>query len=91
MPHIQVIGFDADDTLWINEEHCRHTEQQFVELMAPWLTERESRKELFRIEIEDLGLYGYGAKGFTLSLIKAAIGISNGQVHSELIKPGRSA
>ena len=55
MPHIQVIGFDADDTLWINEEHCRHTEQQFVELMVPWLTERESRKELFRIEIEDLG------------------------------------
>ena len=84
-PHIKVIGFDADDTLWVNEEHYRNAEKQFVGLMEPWLTEREARKELFRIEMKNLGMYGYGAKGFTLSMITAAISISNGQAGSEVI------
>jgi putative hydrolase of the HAD superfamily len=85
-PHIKVIGFDADDTLWLNEVHYRDSEQQFVGLMEPWLTEREAMKELFRVEMETLGLYGYGAKGFTLSMISAAIIISNGQVGSDVIR-----
>lgn len=53
-PRIKVIGFDADDTLWLNEVHYRQTEQQFVVLMEPWLTEREASKELFRSEMESL-------------------------------------
>jgi len=85
-PHIKVIGFDADDTLWLNEVHYRNTEQVFVGLMEPWLTEREARKELFRLEMQTLGLYGYGAKGFTLSMITAAISISNGQVGNDVIQ-----
>ena len=85
-PHIRVIGFDADDTLWLNEVHYRNAEQQFVELMAPWLTEREARKELFRLEMQTLGLYGYGAKSFTLSMVSAAISISNRQVDSDVIE-----
>lgn len=85
-PHFKVIGFDADDTLWLNEIHYRNTEQQFAELMGPWLTEREAKKELFRLEMQTLSLYGYGAKGFTLSMISSAISISNGQVGSDVIK-----
>ena len=42
-PDIKVIGFDADDTLWMNEEHYRETEDSFVVMMEPWLTERETR------------------------------------------------
>jgi len=84
-PGIKVIGFDADDTLWMNEEHYRETEDSFVVMMEPWLTERETRKHLFAVEMENLGLYGYGAKGFTLSMISAAISISNGQAGSALI------
>ncbi len=84
--HIKVIGFDADDTLWLNEVHYRNAEQLFIELMEPWLTEREARKELFRHEMQTLSLYGYGAKGFTLSMITAAISISNGQVDSDVIR-----
>ena len=76
-PDIKVIGFDADDTLWMNEEHYRETEDSFVVMMEPWLTERETRKHLFAVEMENLGLYGYGAKGFTLSMISAANSISN--------------
>ncbi len=85
-PHIKVIGFDADDTLWLNEVHYRNIEEQFVELMKPWLTEREIRKELFRFEMKTLSLYGYGAKSFTLSMISTAISISNGQVGSDVIR-----
>ena len=84
-PHFKVIGFDADDTLWLNEVHYRNTEKQFAKLMEPWLTEREARKELFRLEMQTLSLYGYGVKGFTLSMITAAISISNGQVDSDVI------
>ena len=85
-PHIKVIGFDADDTLWLNEVHYQNTEKQFGDLMKPWLTEREARKELFRHEMQTLSLYGYGAKGFTLSMITAAISISNGQAGSDIFK-----
>jgi putative hydrolase of the HAD superfamily len=84
-PDIKVIGFDADDTLWMNEEHYRETEDSFVAMMEPWLTERETRKHLFAVEMENLGLYGYGAKGFTLSMISAANSISNEQADSALI------
>ena len=83
--HIKVIGFDADDTLWMNEDHYRQAEDAFVAMMEPWLTERETRKHLFAVEMENLGLYGYGAKGFTLSMISAAATISNGQADSKLI------
>lgn len=84
-PHIKVIGFDADDTLWLNEVYYRHAESQFCVLMEPWLTEREAKKELFRVEMETLDLYGFGAKGFTLSMITAAVRISNGQVSTQTI------
>ena len=84
-PHIKVIGFDADDTLWLNEVHYRHAETQFCKLMEPWLTEREAKKELFRAEMETLHLYGFGAKGFNLSMITTAVRISNGQVTAETI------
>jgi putative hydrolase of the HAD superfamily len=83
--HIKVIGFDADDTLWLNEVHYQNTEQQFVALMEPWLTEREARKELFSHEMQTLSLYGYGAKGFTLAMISSAISISNGQLGAKVV------
>ncbi len=85
-PHIKVIGFDADDTLWHNEMHYRNAEKQFAALMTPWVTEREATKELFRHEMQTLSLYGYGAKGFTLATIASAINISNGQVGGDVIE-----
>jgi len=85
-PHIKVIGFDADDTLWHNEQHYRDSEKQFAALMTPWVTEREAQKELFRHEMQTLSLYGYGAKGFTLATIASAISISNGQVDGGVIE-----
>jgi putative hydrolase of the HAD superfamily len=75
-----VIAFDADDTLWHNEPLYRDVQQRVGELLAPyhdaaWVTQR-----LYETEIRNLSHYGYGAKGFTLSLIETAIEMSEGRI-----------
>ena len=82
---IKVIGFDADDTLWVNEPFYRETEKMFAQLMSEYLDEDEVNKRLFATEMKNLRIYGYGSKGFTLSLIETAITISNHQVSNEII------
>lgn len=77
---IKVVGFDADDTLWINEPHYRNVESEFCRIMQPYLTEPEASKELFKIEMQNLELYGYGAKGFMLSMIETAIRTTQGKI-----------
>ena len=77
MNNIKVIAFDADDTLWVNEPYFRKAEDQFCSLMENYLPHHSSHKELFAIEIKNLPLYGYGIKAFTLSMIEAAMSISN--------------
>lgn len=77
MENIRVIAFDADDTLWVNEPYFRKAEAQFCALMENYLPHHSSHKELFAIEIKNLPLYGYGIKAFTLSMIEAAMSISN--------------
>ena len=77
MKNIKTIAFDADDTLWVNEPYFRKAEDQFCSLMENYLPHHSSHKELFAIEIKNLPLYGYGIKAFTLSMIEAAMSISN--------------
>lgn len=74
---IKTIAFDADDTLWVNEPYFRKAEDQFCALMEDYLPQHSSAKELFVIEIKNLPLYGYGIKAFMLSMIEAAMKISN--------------
>lgn len=83
---IKVIAFDADDTLWVNEPYFEQTEKQFLSLMEDYLSHQGLSKELFRIEIENLRLYGYGIKGYILSMIEAAIQISNGTIGIPVIE-----
>lgn len=83
---IKVIAFDADDTLWVNEPYFEQTEQQFLILMRDYLSHQGLSQELFRIEIENLRLYGYGIKGYILSMIEAAIKISNGTLNIAAIE-----
>ncbi len=82
---IKVISFDADDTLWVNEPYYRETENLFAELLKKYLKEDKINKHLFRTEMQNLRLYGYGAKGFMLSMIEAAIKISNEKLPNEII------
>ncbi len=84
--NIRVIGFDADDTLWVNEPYYRETEGKFCELLKEYLPKDKIEEELFNTEISNLELYGYGIKAFTLSLIETALRISDSKVPSSTIK-----
>ncbi len=75
--HIKIIGFDADDTLWVNETYYRETESEFVKLLADFASEKEVMRRLYAMEIRNLPLYGYGAKGFVLSMTETALEVSN--------------
>ena len=86
MNDIKVIAFDADDTLWVNEPYFRKAEAQFCALMENYLPHDSSHKKLFAIEIKNLPLYGYGIKAFTLSMIEAAMSISNKTIELSAIE-----
>jgi putative hydrolase of the HAD superfamily len=73
----KVIAFDADDTLWVNETYFREAEKQFAKLLSNYETENKIDQELFKVEIKNLELYGYGVKGFTLSMVECALELSN--------------
>ncbi|MBC3759081.1 HAD family hydrolase [Hyunsoonleella sp. SJ7] len=74
---IKVIGFDADDTLWVNETYFREAEEAFAKLLSEYETPNKIDQELFKMEIGNLGLYGYGVKAFTLSMVECALELSN--------------
>ena len=59
---IKVIAFDADDTLWVNEPYFRRTEEAFCQLMSAYLLPHELERELLKIQIGNIPLYGYGVK-----------------------------
>ena len=83
--HITVIGFDADDTLWVNETYFREAEVKFAELLEHYETKNKVDQELFKMEMKNLDLYGFGIKGFMLSMIESALELSNKRVPQEII------
>ena len=84
--NIKAIAFDADDTLWINETNYQEAEHQFCELLKDYQTINKISQELLISEQQTIAVYGYGAKGFTLSMIETAIKISNKKVNAEAIQ-----
>lgn len=74
---IKVIAFDADDTLWVNETYFREAERKFATLLSNYETPNKIEQELFQLEMKNLPYYGYGIKGFVLSMIETALEISN--------------
>ncbi len=82
---IKVIGFDADDTLWVNETYFRETEERFAELLESYETKNKVDQELFKMEMKNLEIYGYGVKGFVLSMIESALDLSNNRVTQQTI------
>lgn len=83
--NIKVIGFDADDTLWVNEPFFREAEKQFCELLEDYLPQQQLLEELFKVEMKNLPQYGYGVKGFVLSMIETANKVSNRSISPSLI------
>ncbi|MFO7611380.1 MAG: HAD family hydrolase [Clostridia bacterium] len=89
----KIVGFDADDTLWVNEPYYQEIEGEFIRLMSIFGNPDDIADDLHEREIDNLGIYGYGAKGFMLSMIETAVNISNGKVGgthiAEIIAMGR--
>ena len=83
---IKVIAFDADDTLWINEPYFQETEKKFCALLEDYLPHHTIMQELFKTEMQTLSLYGYGIKGFVLSMIETALRVSNNNVSLDIIE-----
>jgi putative hydrolase of the HAD superfamily len=83
---LKVIAFDADDTLWVNEPYFRETEEKFCEMFQDYLPQHTVARELFKTEIDNLVLYGYGIKGFILSMIETALRISDKKIPVEVIE-----
>jgi putative hydrolase of the HAD superfamily len=86
MKNLKVIAFDADDTLFINETYFAETEDKFCALMSDYLSHQGISQQLFKIEIDNLKMYGYGIKGYILSMIEAAMSISNNTIPIEIIE-----
>src|SRR3954471_1101097 len=82
---LATIGFDADDTLWQNEQFYRLTEQRFAELLADYAEPGELSARLLGAEKRNLRLYGFGIKGFTLSMIETAVELTDGRVPGEIV------
>lgn len=90
---LTTIGFDADDTLWQNEAFFRLTQDRFAALLADYAAPDHLQDRLLAAERRNLGHYGFGVKGFTLSMIETAIEVTEARVParviSELIAAGQ--
>ena len=82
---LSAIGFDADDTLWQNEQYYRLTEARFTALLADHAEPDHLSERLLEAEKRNLGHYGFGIKGFTLSMIETAIEVTGGRVPATAI------
>ena len=84
--NFKVIAFDADDTLWVNETFFRETEEKFCALLSDFSTSDETMEVLFATEMQNLEEYGYGTKGFVLSMIETALKITGNKVPQKTLE-----
>lgn len=83
-----LVGFDADDTLWKSEDYYRAAEKHFQDIVGEYIdiTDPQLVGHLLAVERRNLGIYGYGAKGMTLSMLEAAIEMTVGRISTADIK-----
>ncbi|MDJ0826651.1 MAG: HAD family hydrolase [Rhodobacter sp.] len=83
---LTAIGFDADDTLWHNEQFFRLTQARFAELLADFTEPDHLLQRLLEAERRNIGHYGFGIKGFVLSMIETAIEVTDERVPAAVIR-----
>jgi putative hydrolase of the HAD superfamily len=83
---ITTVGLDADDTLWHNETIFRLTQDRFVALLADHADHATLMARLAETEKRNLRLYGYGVKGFTLSMIETAMELTGGEAPASVVR-----
>lgn len=90
---LTTVAFDADDTLWDNERYFQMTQAHFAELLAEYTSKDDLMDRLVTAERRNIGHYGFGIKGFTLSMIETALEVTDnrvaGAVISEILEAGR--
>jgi putative hydrolase of the HAD superfamily len=77
---VRVVGLDGDDTLWHNETRFQLTQAALRDLLHRHVADADVDGHLFEVEMRNLGIYGYGVKAFTLSMIETAIQITEGRI-----------
>ncbi|HYC02467.1 MAG TPA: HAD family hydrolase [Azospirillaceae bacterium] len=82
---IETVAFDADDTLWHNESIFQMTQRRFEELLVDYAGPEHLAERILTTEKDNLRHYGYGVKGYALSLIETAIEVSDGKVPASVI------
>lgn len=85
MKKIKIIAFDADDTLWVNEPYFQATEDKYCALLEDFLPHHTVSQELFKTEMQNLELYGYGVKAFILSMIETISRVTDNKASIELV------
>ncbi|SIO16081.1 HAD family hydrolase [Vannielia litorea] len=84
-PSLRIIGFDADDTLWHNERFFQMTQERFAALLADFAEPEHLDARLLEAETRNIGHYGFGIKGFMLSMVETAIEVTDGKVPGHVI------
>ena len=82
---IDLIAFDADDTLWGNENYFYQTQNEYAQILSDYGCKEAILERLYSTQVKNLKLYGYGIKAYTLSMIEAALSLSFREVPGELI------
>ena len=81
-----VVGFDADDTLWRSEDSFREAEELYVDLVTPYAPDGvDVMRSLEAIELDNVPISGYGVKAFALSMVQAAVTATSGSVPSKVL------
>ncbi|WP_420405243.1 HAD family hydrolase [Nisaea sp.] len=83
---LTTLGFDADDTLWENERFFKLTQERFTELLAGFADPDHLSERLLAAERRNLRIYGFGIKGFTLSMVETAIEVTEERVPAHVIE-----
>jgi len=93
MARITTIALDADDTLWQNEQFFRLTEQRFADLLADYTDLPDLKERLVAAVVRNLSFYGFGMKGFALSMVETALEVTDYRVPvhviAEILASGR--
>ena len=84
--NIKTIALDADDTLWVNETHYQQTQEKFKNMLSHYINIEDLEDKLYTTEKKNLQLFGYGIKGFVISMIETAIELTNSQVNAKDIQ-----
>lgn len=86
LDNLRIIAFDADDTLWVNEPYFRESEERFCALLEDYLPHHTVNQALFKTEMDNLRLYGYGIKGFMLSMIETILTVTEGTAPLSMVE-----